>query len=120
MLQRELAVVTPHDSKLRREWAAQLTANVAFFPENITMVGTDDTTTCCSVIIRHTGSGVVALAHFDGSGLEEGVDTAMHRIQECSHHQLHGHLQLHLVGGFLDEQNYSQQLVMQLLGINLH
>lgn len=36
--------------------------------KNVTIIGSDDATTCIIVVVRHSGSGATALAHFDGSG----------------------------------------------------
>lgn len=47
--QREVAATVPEDA-------------------NVSMIGSDDATTCIIVILRHSVSGAVALAHFDGSG----------------------------------------------------
>ncbi|RWS01287.1 protein N-terminal asparagine amidohydrolase-like protein, partial [Dinothrombium tinctorium] len=97
VLQREYAVVSPND-------------------KYISIVGTDNTTTCCSVIVRHSGSGVTSLGHFDGSGLENAVSEMVRKVQEYStiSGEL-GVLELHIVGGFLDKRGYSETLAMQLL-----
>ncbi|GBO46025.1 hypothetical protein AVEN_31889-1, partial [Araneus ventricosus] len=63
--QREFAVTTPHD-------------------KHLTVVGTEDTTTCSMVVLRHSGSGVSCVAHFDGSGLEQGVVNVVRHVQDLS------------------------------------
>ncbi|XP_040358848.1 protein N-terminal asparagine amidohydrolase-like [Ixodes scapularis] len=63
--QRELAVTVPQD-------------------KNVSVLGTDEATTCLMAIVRHTGSGAVSLAHFDGSGLEQGAAAMVRRVQELS------------------------------------
>lgn len=73
--QREMAAIAPHD-------------------KNVHIVGSDDSTTCIIVVVRHSGrfacsllviitiilvgvgSGAVAMAHLDGNGTDEAV-TAM-------------------------------------------
>lgn len=101
VLQREYAIVTPHD-------------------KNISIIGTDDTTTCCIGVLRHTGSGVVCLAHFDGSELEKlehNIENMIKRIEEVniSLALTEGHFELHLIGGFNDSRHYSEELSLQLL-----
>ncbi len=88
--------------------------------ENISIIGTEDTTTCCIGVLRHTGSGAVCLAHFDGSALdklEHNVESMIKRIEEVnmSLAVTEGHFQLHLIGGFIDSRGYSEELALQLL-----
>ncbi|GFU16852.1 protein N-terminal asparagine amidohydrolase [Trichonephila clavipes] len=94
--QREYAVTSPHD-------------------KHITVVGTEDTTTCNMTVLRHTGSGVSCVAHFDGSGLEQGVVNIVRHVQDLSMNVPEGRLELHLIGGFLDPRHYSEELALQLL-----
>lgn len=35
---------------------------------NVSVIGSDDATTCIIAILRHSASGATALAHFDGTG----------------------------------------------------
>lgn len=85
--------------------------------ENISIIGTDDTTTCCIGVLRHTGSGVVCLAHFDGSALDQSVEIMIRKVEEInmSLALTEGHFELHLIGGFLDSRRYSEDLAVQLL-----
>ncbi|XP_023230791.1 protein N-terminal asparagine amidohydrolase-like [Centruroides sculpturatus] len=83
--------------------------------KHINILGTDDATTCIIVVLRHTGSGAVGLAHFDGSGLQQGVANLVRRVEDLSLSAPEGRLELHIVGGFLDSRNYSEQLAIQLL-----
>ncbi|KAH8036844.1 hypothetical protein HPB51_006113 [Rhipicephalus microplus] len=105
--QREFAVTVPQD-------------------KNVSVLGTDEATTCTMAIIRHTGSGAVSLAHFDGSGLEQGVASMVRRVQELSLPIPEGRFEVYLVGGFLDRRGYSESLANQLLyalhkqPVNLH
>lgn len=48
--QSEFAVSTPED-------------------KNVTIIGSDDATTCIIAVLRHSESGATALTHFDGTGL---------------------------------------------------
>lgn len=94
--------------------------------KNVSVLGTDEATTCIMAIIRHTGSGAVSLAHFDGSGLEQGVASVVRRVQELSLPIPEGRFEVYLVGGFLDRRAYSESLANQLLyalhkqPVNLH
>lgn len=72
--QREMAAIAPHD-------------------KNVHIIGSDDSTTCIIVVVRHSGrfaccssmtiaiilapagSGAVAMAHLDGNGTDEAVTT---------------------------------------------
>lgn len=94
--QREYAVTSPHD-------------------KHITVVGSEDATTCSIVILRHSGSGISCLAHFDGSGLEQGVINMVRHVQDLSINVPEGRLELHMVGGFIDPRHYSEELAIQLL-----
>lgn len=92
--QREMAVTVPHD-------------------KNVTILGSDDATACLIVVLRHTGSGAVAMAHFDGSGTDEGVINMVHRVQELAYTE--GRFELQIVGGFSDSRNYSEELFNGLM-----
>ncbi|XP_014666478.1 PREDICTED: protein N-terminal asparagine amidohydrolase-like, partial [Priapulus caudatus] len=94
--QREWAATTPHDKK-------------------VTILGTDDATTCQILILRDTASGAVCMAHIDGCGVEEAVFNICCRIQELSSSQMDVRYELHIVGGFCDAGGYSEQLIMSLL-----
>lgn len=94
--QREFAVTLPHD-------------------KNVSLIGTDDCVTCVIVVIRHTGSGAVCLAHLDGADQENGVSQLISRVQEVSLGYPSGRLELHLLGGFMDSRDYSEHLVIHIL-----
>ncbi|KAK9502913.1 hypothetical protein O3M35_011596 [Rhynocoris fuscipes] len=93
--QREMAVTVPHD-------------------KNVNIIGTDDATTCIVVVLRHTGSGAVGLAHCDGAGTEEGIMAMVSRVQELAL-GYEGRLQLQLIGGYSDPHNYSEELFYSIL-----
>ncbi|XP_053606304.1 protein N-terminal asparagine amidohydrolase [Plodia interpunctella] len=94
--QRELAAVVPHD-------------------KNVNIIGSDDATSCIIVIVRHSGSGAVALAHLDGSGTAEAASTMVSRVQQLAVGYPEGRLELQLVGGFTDPHRYSDELFASIM-----
>ncbi|XP_053326929.1 protein N-terminal asparagine amidohydrolase [Spea bombifrons] len=94
--QRELAVTTPNDRL-------------------ISVLGSEDATTCHIVVLRHTGSGATCLAHCDGSDTENEVAAIFNAVKSLSQASPDGRLELHLVGGFIDQRCLSQKLTSQLL-----
>ncbi|XP_040589494.1 protein N-terminal asparagine amidohydrolase isoform X3 [Mesocricetus auratus] len=94
--QRELAVTTPKDG-------------------SISILGSDDATTCHIVVLRHTGNGATCLTHCDGSDTKSEVPLIMSAIKSFSDHTECGRLEVHLVGGFSDDRQLSQKLTHQLL-----
>ncbi|XP_077305022.1 protein N-terminal asparagine amidohydrolase isoform X2 [Lithobates pipiens] len=93
--QRELAATTPNDS-------------------SISVLGSEDATTCHIVVLRHTGSGAICLAHCDGTDTENEVASIIEAINSLPN-STEGRLELHIVGGFNDERQLSQRLSQQLL-----
>ncbi|XP_013781050.1 protein N-terminal asparagine amidohydrolase-like [Limulus polyphemus] len=62
------------------------------------------------------GSDVVALGHFDGSLVQEGVNSMVTEVKRMSSSSSSdGRLELHMIGGFLDDRGYSEQLVFDIL-----
>ncbi|XP_066907821.1 protein N-terminal asparagine amidohydrolase isoform X2 [Halyomorpha halys] len=96
--QREMAVTVPHD-------------------KNVSILGSEDATTCIILVLRHTTSGAVGLAHCDGAGTEEGLVTLISRIQELALGYPEGRMQLQLVGGYLDANNYTEELFYNILHV---
>ncbi|XP_006742524.1 protein N-terminal asparagine amidohydrolase [Leptonychotes weddellii] len=94
--QRELAVTSPKDG-------------------SISILGSDDATTCHIVVLRHTGNGATCLTHCDGSDTRAEVPLIMSSIKAFSDHAQCGRLEVHLVGGFSDDRQLSQKLTHQLL-----
>uniref|UniRef100_A0A8D0BG62 N-terminal asparagine amidase n=1 Tax=Salvator merianae TaxID=96440 RepID=A0A8D0BG62_SALMN len=94
--QREFAATTPKDG-------------------SVSILGSDDATTCHLVVLRHTGSGAICLTHCDGSDTETEVLLITNAVKVLSPNVECGRLELHLVGGFSDDRNLSQQLTKQLL-----
>ena len=71
-------------------------------------------------VLRHSSSGVVCLAHFDGSGpdkLVDKIESMVKRVKEVNHSLAvsDGQFELHLIGGFNDSRHYSEELVLSLL-----
>ncbi|PNI88266.1 NTAN1 isoform 1 [Pan troglodytes] len=94
--QRELAVTSPKDG-------------------SISILGSDDATTCHIVVLRHTGNGATCLTHCDGTDTKAEVPLIMNSIKSFSDHAQCGRLEVHLVGGFSDDRQLSQKLTHQLL-----
>ncbi|XP_036683543.1 protein N-terminal asparagine amidohydrolase isoform X2 [Balaenoptera musculus] len=94
--QRELAVTSPKDG-------------------SISILGSDDATTCHIVVLRHTGNGATCLTHCDGTDTKAEVPLIMNSIKSFSDHTQCGRLEVHLVGGFSDDRQLSQKLTHQLL-----
>ncbi|XP_051024010.1 protein N-terminal asparagine amidohydrolase isoform X3 [Acomys russatus] len=94
--QRELAVTSPKDG-------------------SVSILGSDDATTCHIVVLRHTGNGATCLTHCDGTDTKAEVPLIMSSIKSFSDHTQCGRLEVHLVGGFSDDRQLSQKLTHQLL-----
>ncbi|XP_033754286.1 protein N-terminal asparagine amidohydrolase-like [Pecten maximus] len=92
--QREMAVTTPEDGVFN-------------------ILGTEDATTCHIVVLRHTGSGAVGMAHFDGAGLPAAAKDLVSKVKEFP--SSGGRLELHLVGGFCDDRGLSAELSIKTL-----
>ncbi|XP_061847730.1 protein N-terminal asparagine amidohydrolase isoform X3 [Colius striatus] len=63
--QREFAVTTPKDG-------------------SVSILGSDDATTCHIVVLRHTGSGATCLTHCDGSDTEAEVSLIVSAVKSFS------------------------------------
>ncbi|XP_077173108.1 protein N-terminal asparagine amidohydrolase isoform X3 [Paroedura picta] len=94
--QREFAATTPKDG-------------------SVSILGSDDATTCHLVVLRHTGSGATCLTHCDGSDTDKEVLLVTNAVRVLSPNAEYGRLELHLVGGFSDDRHLSQELTNQLL-----
>ncbi|XP_051168650.1 protein N-terminal asparagine amidohydrolase isoform X1 [Leptopilina boulardi] len=94
--QREMAATLPHD-------------------KNVSILGSDDMTTCIIVVVRHSGSGAAALAHLDGAGTEDAAATMIQRVTELALGYPEGRLELQLVGGYSDPRNYSEGLFCNIM-----
>ncbi|XP_038619213.1 protein N-terminal asparagine amidohydrolase [Tachyglossus aculeatus] len=94
--QRELAVTSPNDG-------------------SVSVLGSDDATTCHIVVLRDTGSGATCLAHCDGSDTRSDVSLMLRVLKSVPHTGQSGRLEVHLIGGFNDDRQLSQKLTSQLL-----
>ncbi|XP_056662166.1 protein N-terminal asparagine amidohydrolase isoform X3 [Monodelphis domestica] len=94
--QRELAVTSPQDG-------------------SISVLGSEDATTCHIVVLRHTGTGATCLTHCDGSDTQAEVPLILKSLKSLSGCGQDGRLEVHLVGGFNDDRQLSQKLTSQLL-----
>ncbi|KAK9393204.1 protein N-terminal asparagine amidohydrolase [Crotalus adamanteus] len=82
---------------------------------SVSILGSDDATTCHFVVLRHTGSGAICLTHCDGSDTETEVLLVINAVKVLSPSTDCGRLELHLIGGFCDDRRLSQRLTSQLL-----
>ncbi|KAM6972293.1 protein N-terminal asparagine amidohydrolase [Aplochiton taeniatus] len=94
----------------QREFAATNPAD-----NSVAVLGSDDATTCHLVLVRHTGSGAVCLAHCDGSSTWSEVPLIVKAVTSLSNPTKEGRLELHLFGGFDDESKTSHKLSLSLL-----
>nr|XP_020664388.1 protein N-terminal asparagine amidohydrolase isoform X2 [Pogona vitticeps] len=94
--QREFAATTPKDG-------------------SVSVLGSEDATTCHLVVLQHTGSGATCLTHCDGSDTEMEVLLITNAVKVLSPNPECGRLEVHLVGGFRDDRRLSQELTNQLL-----
>ncbi|KAI3352825.1 hypothetical protein L3Q82_019403 [Scortum barcoo] len=94
----------------QREFAATTPADNC-----VSVIGSDDATTCHLVVLRHTGSGAVCLAHCDGSSTLSEVPLLVKAVMALSNVSKEGRLELHLVGGFNDESKTSHKLSLNIL-----
>ncbi|KAM3623249.1 uncharacterized protein V6R79_008978 [Siganus canaliculatus] len=94
----------------QREFAATTPAD-----NSVSVLGSDDATTCHLVVLRHTGSGAVCLAHCDGFNTWSEVPLLVKAVTSLSNVNKEGRLELHLVGGFNDESKTSHKLSLNIL-----
>lgn len=55
------------------------------------------------------------MAHFDGHGTDEAVSTMVSRVQELALGYPEGRIELQLIGGFRDQQGYSEDLFSNIM-----
>ncbi|XP_043969587.1 protein N-terminal asparagine amidohydrolase isoform X2 [Gambusia affinis] len=94
----------------QREFAATTPADNC-----VSILGSDDATTCHLVVLRHTGSGAVCLSHLDGSSTRTEVQLTMKAVTSLSNGCSEGRFELHLVGGFDDNDKRSHKLSLNIL-----
>lgn len=69
------------------------------------------------------GSGAVALAHIDGTGIDEAVTAMVARVQELALGYPEGRIELQLIGGYRDQQGYGEDIfysIMRKFILNLY
>ncbi|KAM8878396.1 protein N-terminal asparagine amidohydrolase [Spinachia spinachia] len=94
----------------QREFAATTPADNC-----VSVIGSGDATTCHLVVLRHTGSGAVCLAHCDGSSTWSEVPLLVKAVTSLTDISKEGRLELHLAGGFNDESKTSLKLSLNIL-----
>ncbi|KAM9769849.1 protein N-terminal asparagine amidohydrolase isoform 2-T2 [Menidia menidia] len=94
----------------QREFAATTPAD-----NSVSVIGSDDATTCHLVVLRHTGSGAVCLAHCDGSSTSSEVPLFVKTVASLGNVCKDGRFELHLVGGFIDDSETSHKLSLNIL-----
>jgi len=57
----------------------------------------------------------VALAHFDGSGVDEAVCTMVSRVQELAVGYPEGRIELQLIGGYRDAKGYGEDVFFSIM-----
>lgn len=95
---------------MQREYAATMPLD-----KNVTIIGSDDATTCIIAVVRHSGSGAVSLAHLDGTGTEEAAANMVGKLQQLALGYPEGRMELQLVGGFTDPHRYSDDLFANIM-----
>lgn len=89
-------------------------ATVAKNDENVTVMGSEDATTCHIVVLQHTGSGVTSLGHFDGNDTQTGIRNMISSVKSTSNAN-GGNILLHLFGGFRDDRGTSERLTTSII-----
>ncbi|KAI5108811.1 N-terminal asparagine amidase [Silurus meridionalis] len=93
----------------QREFAATTPAD-----DSVSVIGSGDATTCHLVVLRHTGSGATCLAHLDGSNTRTEVPLIVNAVTALCNPAKAGRLELHLVGGFDDDNKTSHKLSREI------
>uniref|UniRef100_A0A0B6ZH03 Protein N-terminal asparagine amidohydrolase n=2 Tax=Arion vulgaris TaxID=1028688 RepID=A0A0B6ZH03_9EUPU len=78
--------------------------------ESVSVLGSEDATTCHIAVLRHTSSGATSLIHFDGCSTTEGLKTMISIVTELTENMSSGRLEFHLVGGFDDKRRNSHEV----------
>lgn len=87
---------------------------VAAHDKQINLIGSDDATTCIVAVVKHTGSGAIALSHLDGCGVDEAVEKMISRVQELSLGYCEGRIELQLIGGYKDPHGHGEELFFNI------
>eukprot|EP01114_Cavostelium_apophysatum_P022735 TRINITY_DN8326_c0_g1_i1.p1 TRINITY_DN8326_c0_g1~~TRINITY_DN8326_c0_g1_i1.p1 ORF type:complete len:318 (+),score=73.32 TRINITY_DN8326_c0_g1_i1:139-1092(+) len=85
----------------------------------IKFLGTSEATSCNMVIIRSKSSGKTSCAHADGSSKQVGGDACsiQKMISTFTSEESSAGFDLHIVGGMLDDKNYSLKLATSILRV---
>lgn len=94
--QREFAMTVPED-------------------DSVSILGSDDATTCHIAVLRHTGNGATCIGHFDELNIMKAVFSMVNAVDVFSAGCTNGRLELHLIGGFCDDRRISKAISLQLL-----
>lgn len=57
----------------------------------------------------------MALAHLDGTGIDEAISTMVARVQTLAIGYPEGRIELQLIGGYKDQQNYAEDLFVNIM-----
>ena len=57
----------------------------------------------------------MALAHLDGTGIDEAVTNMVARVQELAIGYPEGRIELQLIGGFRDNNNFSEDIFCNIM-----
>ncbi|XP_028417402.1 protein N-terminal asparagine amidohydrolase-like [Dendronephthya gigantea] len=82
---------------------------------SVDIIGSDSATTCQIVVLRHKGSGVCSLAHFDGVGISEALAEMVASLQDHVPKHKENRIEMHIVGGFSDSRKTSEDVFMKIL-----
>lgn len=83
--------------------------------QNISVVGTDDATTCHIVVLINREESTACLAHIDSTDDFDNLSKMV--LDSIGHQDINSdfHLELLILGGYQDEQNKSEILTLELL-----
>lgn len=82
---------------------------------HISWVGSDDATTCHVVVLVNQEESSLCLAHLDTAKNSEELTRMVAASVGASDISTNFHLDLHIVGGYSDEENQSEKLTVDLL-----
>ncbi|XP_032799012.2 protein N-terminal asparagine amidohydrolase [Daphnia magna] len=84
--------------------------------ENLSMIGTDDATTCHIVVLVNRKESSVCVAHIDSTDdLDEELTRMVLDVMGQQHAESDFYLELSIMGGYRDEMHKSEMLTLDLL-----
>lgn len=92
VMQREYAIVSKED-------------------DVISILGSDDATTCSVLILRNSRTGSCAAGHFDGSDVAGGVSGMISGLSSSQEDDI----DIYIIGGFDDDRDMSEDLCLEIL-----